>query len=936
MGNNSSSLFKCNRPNEDSSFEWDISELRKSKAYLNSQFFSQKNEHFCCFYSQRSRYFTVYCCSAEQWSYDESFNFKITLVNKEDLSVIAETIADFSKNYPFCSIFISKLPDNIEITIDICSIYPYVVRERFLGIKNSGATCYMASTVQILYYTVAFRNLIYSFKDNEIGNEYSVLELQNLFKDLQLSSRAPSLDKFINSYGSASELAYIQHDAHEFFVTLLTRLESKLGVMFKDLKTTLFDGETTTTITCSQLNYKTVKKENFVTVPVTVDGLRSLGESLSLMTNSQKLSDSYQTEDGRVGEALSEMKFSNLPSILVFHLCRFKYTTTEGGKSGKVVEIKTPFDCPFNLDMKNYSSDIETETNYTLYGIIAHSGNPTFGHYTSYIRPFNGETWVLFNDGYARIVDEKSILKLFGTINQNQPSFFRHFTGQSALAYILFYIRSDSSSYLNQTDFLPYHIAPHRSNYLLCHIVTYSDLKGTPVNITTPPFVSERVQSSIAEIIRLYFHDKTTPKVANDENKETNGTSDDPYNFSNHSVWIQMPGRSHFIGPLPLSANIQHFYIKGLPITLFILPKCFDIDPVFIVTEKLPKTYVSVVTNATLYSLYQGKALFCGKIPLKRGQSKQLPAGSLVHISEPKIHSYLIKNRRYHFSEKATYSDARYRISEDYNIDPSKILIMSGSTFLKPKDYRYVTDFNSLSKLSFQDLTPFTDLTVNSISLFTPLLLCIFDSDEPRIINHWIRKGTSVDRLKEVVKNMYLSETIIPENLVVSKGCKERIETILPNSHILKKDSLRIDLNNSNTKVHTDLRSLKEVVKPKKKNANRKILVEVRFSDNELFETFVGCSRFMTIDNDTKVRDIIDANSLFEKSVEVFFLVTENTKKSFKLNDDQANIFLAIKDSILGAMKKKQRMCIVLVVKDSVSLIQNIPIVKSSSLLLRV
>jgi ubiquitin C-terminal hydrolase len=78
--------------------------------------------------------------------------------------------------------------------------------EKYIGLNNQGATCYMNSLLQALYMTPEFRQFIYTwgYNPNLHGEkDYSIpYQLQRLFAHLQLSrKRAIETKSLTKSFG---------------------------------------------------------------------------------------------------------------------------------------------------------------------------------------------------------------------------------------------------------------------------------------------------------------------------------------------------------------------------------------------------------------------------------------------------------------------------------------------------------------------------------------------------------------------------------------------------------------------------------------------------------------------------------------------------------------------------------------------------------------
>lgn len=872
---------------------WDIPKTSIDDGeYSKSPVITQENENFVAFYRRSTNTISVFCCSAEQWHYDEIFTFNIKIVSDPDQIVVFQTTAAFSKKHPYCAIILTdKVPDVVFVQVQICSNYPYTRKDRFLGIRNSGSTCYMASILQILFHTTAFRNLIYSFKDPP----EAVAALQQLFIELQLSSRAPSPDSFIRTLGSVQELAAVQHDAHEFFIALLERLEADLGNPFKQPEQQIFKGTIRRTIECASIDYKSSNEEEFMTMPIIVDGLKSLQESLSLMTASEHLSDEYDAGEKGKASATQKQLFSKLPPILAMQLCRFKYNA----KTNSVIEIKSTFTCPFELDMAQFSiEDVGEETNYELYGITAHSGNPVFGHYTSFLRPGLGEQWIQFNDGSTKVVDQQQVSRLFGTSAQNQPSFFRAFSFSSAVAYMLFYVRKDCLSFVSTSDSIPLHLAPHRSNLFFSKFFFYEDIPDSPISNNDHPYEWLNPQETIANILK-----KIHPT------KEIDG----------YSAWAQLPGRAEFVGPLTLNVPASQFVIKGHSTTFYMLPHEFDDGPVFLATSKLPKKYIGVTTAKEALSIvpqnliprYQLRTL-SETSPLYQPEMMLTPGSTFV--AEP--HNTIIikiSNRRYIFPSSATYSDVQKRVSMETGIAPSRIFFLNGSSPLKPRSYPFASQFPT-TMLSYQVLQE--DVTACSISLFTPLKIVYISHQMTRELKEprWVRKGTTVSQIIDLAPTMFPGARWGEKmKVIVSKGVKEKCKEILSPYDTPLNDSFRIDvIRHEAPYTRSALKALTKSEQP--------ISIEVRYATNTFLESFQGISHFFTIMKSTTVRELLKKvshvdNSIQEQTPQVIAFISEKIKIHESLGID-TEIYPVIKLLVTKMTKPNQRVCLVIVTED--------------------
>lgn len=294
----------------------------------------------------------------------------------------------------------------------------------YVGLNNSGATCYMNAALQTLFHIPAFRRIIFSMKTNE-QEESIPLNLQKLFCLMQYAPLAPSTNELTKSFGWGSEELFMQHDFQEFLRVFLTKIEetgANIASIFKGkilhiIKTP--DDQVLAEQTEEFYDLSVMVKEKFTLENAIQDSL----SDLDLSGNNQ-----YQQENGEMVNAVRSSRFVELPPILHIHFERFTYDQ-------KVIKIMDRLTFPQTLDMSQYIENKHEKMIYELFGIIVHAGDPTFGHYFAYCRPTIDKKWFLFNDNLVRLVDEST------AINNNFGGFDKGYS-----AYFLVYIRQKEIS----------------------------------------------------------------------------------------------------------------------------------------------------------------------------------------------------------------------------------------------------------------------------------------------------------------------------------------------------------------------------------------------------------------------------------------------------------------------------------------------------------
>ncbi|VDK40563.1 unnamed protein product [Taenia asiatica] len=260
--------------------------------------------------------------------------------------------------------------------------------QRFVGLRNFGATCYMNAVLQQLFAILPIRNAILSapvsdtlqkagvnitspcslyapsplpkegFDESQLSHLCTLFSLQDMFAFLAYTQRAyyePSL--FLRHFKLCGERVNHteQHDAQEFFSCLVDTvdeamkicgtpkaIENVIGGTFEDQKI------------CISCPHKYQREESFQVISVDIQNRSTLCESLEEYVKSELLEgdDAYHCEhcDKKV-TARKRTCFKRLPHILVIHLKRFTFDWE------RHVAIKNNdcFTFPSELDMAPYT-----------------------------------------------------------------------------------------------------------------------------------------------------------------------------------------------------------------------------------------------------------------------------------------------------------------------------------------------------------------------------------------------------------------------------------------------------------------------------------------------------------------------------------------------------------------------------------------------------
>ncbi len=350
------------------------------------------------------------------------------------------------------------------VTIKESSYLHYDSRKEtgHVGLKNQGATCYMNSLLQALFHIPYFRKAVYHMPTQEdaVGppspsQKPSIpMAMQSLFYKLQFSPHAVSTKDLTRSFGWDSMDAFTQHDVQELNRVLCEKLEEKMKrTSVENTIAKLFEGHVVNYIECINVDYQSTRKESFMDLQLDVKGCKNVYESFDKYVEVETLEgdNKYRAEGHGLQDARKGVLFQDFPPVLQLQLKRFEYDFVRDA----MVKVNERYEFPEQLDLdrenfkymtKDYDKSVRNQ--YTLYGVLVHSGGVHGGHYYAFIRP-DGKQWLKFDDEKVTKVNQGvAIDEQFGGdgtegtpphpgLLNNAPMKFAKFSN----AYMLVYIR---------------------------------------------------------------------------------------------------------------------------------------------------------------------------------------------------------------------------------------------------------------------------------------------------------------------------------------------------------------------------------------------------------------------------------------------------------------------------------------------------------------
>ncbi|PNS16491.1 hypothetical protein CAC42_225 [Sphaceloma murrayae] len=325
-----------------------------------------------------------------------------------------------------------------------------------VGLRNQGATCYLNSLLQSLYFTNAFRRAVYQIptEGEQDPRNSSAWALQRLFYRLQTDPLAVGTAELTQSFGWESRQIFEQQDVQELSRILMEKMEEKMkGTEAENALAQMFVGKMKTYLKCINVDYESSRIEDFWDLQLNVSGCKALDDSFKNYVEVETLEgdNKYHAEGFGLQDAKKGVIFESFPQVLHLQLKRFEYDF----QRDMMVKVNDRYEFPEVWDASPYLSDTADKSEpyiYNLHGVLVHSGDMNAGHYYAFIKPTKDGDFYKFDDDRVTKATKREAMEenfggdygtngVGGGLKMQNPFSRTWSTKRSMSAYMLVYVR---------------------------------------------------------------------------------------------------------------------------------------------------------------------------------------------------------------------------------------------------------------------------------------------------------------------------------------------------------------------------------------------------------------------------------------------------------------------------------------------------------------
>jgi ubiquitin C-terminal hydrolase len=264
----------------------------------------------------------------------------------------------------------------------------------YFGIRNNGNTCFAAATVQLLARCRPFVTKLEATTLQRPAHE--ALRAQFRLRATRVATIhniARVFDYFFDGR---------QHDAHEFLVALLARLDAEAAEVTGNPTwvAEIIGGKSSNLVLCANCDHEIVTEDSFsaMSIPISEE-VKSLSDMIQATSVPQPVP-AYECDSCRSKNSVTlTTSIVDAPPVLLLHLLRFSVVATDG----EVVMTKSSL--PVHVPPEIEIHTVNGRFRYRLAGVVEHHGaTMESGHYTAILHD-EDDKWRKVDDSEVTTIE---------------------------------------------------------------------------------------------------------------------------------------------------------------------------------------------------------------------------------------------------------------------------------------------------------------------------------------------------------------------------------------------------------------------------------------------------------------------------------------------------------------------------------------------------